>query len=137
MTLLFTNTVHSNSSLTKTRDFLGDPENLPRWNSAVQSVTAENDNQFVLYRETGAIIPQERLHIITAESLIIFQSTGGKFDYDLVFELTPSPDFGLTIKESCYLTSRSFSLVTKIITPIIKKAFNDNLTTLKQILDAS
>jgi len=135
MKQLFTNKIMINQKKNKVINLLMSVNDLPTWNPAIIDIRKLSDNSFAIHRNGDALNTDEVISINNEVDKIIYYSTGGRIEYQLIFELTGMSDQTL-ITESFYLeeTSRIWMPVT-ILIPVAEKAFNQNLNTLKLLLD--
>lgn len=103
---------------------------LLKWNPSITSVKGFHNNSFRIHRDGVALNSDELVVIEKNNGQIIFHSTGGRLEYDLVFELVSEQGQTL-VQENLYVMENNLPL--ELIKPIAKQAFNRNLGILKQL----
>ncbi|WP_119326523.1 hypothetical protein [Companilactobacillus musae] len=133
MKKLFTNEALIKTFKETVKNSLLNVEQLYRWNPAIAQLKPLTDNSFVIYRQVAAINSVEKLTISQVEDKVIYQSTGGKLEYQLIFELNVQKEATI-LKETFYVSENS-DLPLILFAPILKNAFNRNLKSLKILLE--
>lgn len=133
MKKLFTNEALIKTFKETVKNSLLNVEQLYRWNPAIAQIKPLTDNSFVIYRQVAAINSVEKLTISQVEDKVIYQSTGGKLEYQLIFELNVQKEATI-LKETFYVSENS-DLPLILFAPILKNAFNRNLKSLKILLE--
>jgi len=102
MKQLFTNKIMINQKKNKFINSLMSANDLPTRNPAIIDIRKLSDNSFAIHRNGDALNTDEVISINNEVDKIIYYSTGGKLEYQLIFELTGMSDQTL-ITESFYL----------------------------------
>jgi uncharacterized protein YndB with AHSA1/START domain len=125
--------------------YVSDPLNFPRWNSAVRTVRKTSTGQtnvastYMMERELPSGRAVNELEVVASEPPRAFaiRTTAGPtpFLYRYAFS---AEDGGTVVKlEAQVELPGAAALVPQLARRLVKKGVNDNLATLKQILDAA
>ncbi len=133
MKKLFTNSVLVKAQSNEVKRILLDPMSLIKWNPVIAEITKIDDKTFAIHRDVEALNKDEVISISPVENQIIYSSTSGRLEYQLIFSLIEENLF-TSIKEVFY-TSDETKLPMVLLKPIAKNAFNSNLIQLKEIIE--
>jgi uncharacterized protein YndB with AHSA1/START domain len=124
--------------------YVSDPLNFPRWNSAVRTVRktsgqTDGASTYEMERELPSGRAVNELEVVASEPPRAFaiRTTAGPtpFLYRYAFS---AEDGGTVVKlEAQVELPGAAALVPQLARRLVKKGVNDNLATLKQILDAA
>ncbi|MFC6176918.1 hypothetical protein ACFQAV_08700 [Companilactobacillus huachuanensis] len=134
MQKLFKNEILIKADKDTVKNFLVKAPNLLQWNWAIGSIKEINEDTYAIHRDVDALNKDEIVEIRQDnKDKIIFQSTTGKLEYQLIFRL--SEESGYTrVTEELYPTN-NLKLPLGLFSPIVKNAFNKNLHSLKNLLE--
>lgn len=130
-TAVFTNEILAQVPVATIQKVLADPQALLNWVPDITTVTS-GVNAFEIKRQGAALNQHERLAVTATDDQVTYQSTQGRLAYRLVFTLT-AQKAGTLIQEALYVPD-SAGLPVKLMAPIAKRAFHQNLTRLAQIV---
>jgi len=133
MKKLFKNEILIKADKATVKKFLVDAPNLLKWNWAIGSIEEIGGNIYAIHRDVDALNKDEIIEVKQNNNEIIFRSTTGKMEYQLVFELNEESGF-TRITEQLYPTNNT-KLPLALFAPIAKNAFNRNLHALKNLLE--
>jgi len=133
MKKLFTNSVLVKAQSNEVKRILLDSMSLIKWNPAITEITKIDDKTFSIHRDVEALNRDEVISISEAKNQIIYSSTGGRLEYQLMFSLIGEDKFTV-IKEVFYMSDET-KLPMVLLKPIAKNAFNSNLIQLKEIIE--
>ncbi|UQS82258.1 SRPBCC family protein [Bombilactobacillus folatiphilus] len=135
-TSLFTNQTTIRSSAQRVQGVLSEPQNLLQWDSEITELQPLEANQFVIYRQNAAINQQETIKIITSEKLIRYVSTNGTIEYQVDWLIEPISEHTTNLSQTLFLTEKNLFLpLAELLRPVTKKAFYENLKTLKLVCE--
>lgn len=134
MKKLFTNNIEIDSNLKTVTDTLASAFTLAKWNYAISKVTEVGADKFAIHRNEPAVNQDEIVTIEKNDNEVVYVSRGGKLEYQLAFQISQT-DGRVLVTETFYVLN-NFSLPEALIAPIIKKAFNQNLQALKNLIEA-
>ncbi|WP_261809846.1 hypothetical protein [Levilactobacillus humaensis] len=130
-TAVFTNEVLAQATVADSQKVLADPQSLLKWVPDITTVTA-GANAFEVTRQGAALNQHERITVTAGDGQVTYESTQGRLAYRLVFTLT-AKEAGTLIQEALYVPDHT-GLPIKLMAPIAKRAFHQNLTRLAQIV---
>ena len=134
MKKLFKNEILIKADKKDFQKFILTAPNWFKWNWAIGKIETVGENTYAIHRDVDALNKDEIVEIKAVDNKIICQSTTGRMEYQLVFELTDQA--GLTkVTETLYPTN-NLQLPLTLLAPIAKHAFNQNLQVLKELLEA-
>ncbi|ALB28493.1 hypothetical protein [Companilactobacillus heilongjiangensis] len=134
MKKLFENEILIKADKNTVKKFLLEVPNLLKWNWAIGNIKEISDRTYAIHRDVNALNKDEIVEIKQNNSdEIIFQSTTGTLEYQLVFQLNEESGF-TRITEQLYPTN-DLKLPLALFAPIVKNAFNQNLHALKNLLE--
>lgn len=134
MKKLFKNEILIKADKKDFQKFILTAPNWLKWNWAIGKIETVGENTYAIHRDVDALNKDEIVEIKAVDNKIICQSTTGRMEYQLVFELTDQA--GLTkVTETLYPTN-NLQLPLTLLAPIAKHAFNQNLQVLKELLEA-
>lgn len=133
MKKLFKNEILIKADKATVKKFLVEAPNLLKWNWAIGSIEEISEHIYAIHRDVDALNKDEIVEVEQDNNEVIFQSTTGKMEYQLVFELKEESGFTM-ITEQLYPTNNT-KLPLALFAPIVKNAFNRNLHTLKNLLE--
>lgn len=132
---LFSNIISIKSSKERISLFLKNPEALLKWVPDIIQVQPIDNDKFNIHRTDSALNKNEQISVSSENDTIYYQSTGGKLEYTLIFNLI-SENTTILLKESFYLAENDHShLPLKLLIPITKHAFNSNLQGFKRLIE--
>jgi len=131
---LFENEILIKADKDTVKKFLLEVPNLLKWNWAIGNIKEIGDGTYAIHRNVNALNKDEIVEVKQNNSdEIIFQSTTGILEYQLVFQLNEESGF-TRITEQLYPTN-DLKLPLALFAPIIKNAFNQNLHALRSLLE--
>ncbi|KRO04806.1 hypothetical protein IV54_GL000831 [Levilactobacillus paucivorans] len=130
-TAVFTNEVLAQATVADSQKVLADPQALLKWVPDITTVAA-GANAFEVTRQDAALNQHERITVTATAGQVTYESTQGRLAYRLVFTLT-AQEAGTRIREALYVPDHT-GLPIKLMAPIAKRAFYQNLTRLAQIV---
>lgn len=130
-TAVFTNDVLAQATVADSQKVLADPQALLKWVPDITTVTS-GVNAFELTRQGAALNQHERITVTVEDDQVTYESTQGRLAYRLVFTLMAQEN-GTLIREALYVPNDT-GLPIKLMAPIAKRAFQQNLTRLAQLL---
>jgi uncharacterized membrane protein len=125
--------------------YVSDPLNLPRWNSAVQTVrkTSAGDNggasTYTMERELPTGRAVNELEIVASESPREFaiRSTAGSTPFLYRYQLSAENGETIVKLDAEVELPGAAAVLPQLARRLVKKGVDDNLATLKQILEAA
>jgi uncharacterized protein YndB with AHSA1/START domain len=125
--------------------YVSDPLNLPRWNSAVQTVrkTSAGDNggasTYTMERELPTGRAVNELEIVASESPREFaiRSTAGSTPFLYRYQLSAENGETIVKLDAEVELPGAAAFLPQLARRLVKKGVDDNLATLKQILEAA
>ncbi|MHC5375197.1 hypothetical protein ACYSNU_15625 [Enterococcus sp. LJL120] len=130
---LFTNVTSTTATTERVRDFLLDLENIARWAPEISSLQ-NSETGISITRSGHALNAVEEISVTEDDGKIIYHSTGGKLAYDLEFVLESQRQH-TQIFQVLHLTEPNFlSIPLSLVKPIIKQAFQENLSRLATVV---
>lgn len=134
MKKLFENEILIKADKDTVKKFLLEVPNLLKWNWAIGNIKEIGERTYAIHRNVNALNKDEIVEIKQNNGdEIIFQSTTGTLEYQLVFQLNEESGF-TRITEQLYPTN-DLKLPLALFAPIVKNAFNQNLHALKSLLE--
>lgn len=133
MKKLFSNSIEIDSNLKTVTDILANVFTLAKWNYAISEVTEVGANKFAIHRDEPAINQDEIMTVEQNDNEVVYVSKGGKLEYQLAFQASQTNNHVL-VTENFYVLN-DFSLPEALIAPITKRAFNQNLKALKNMIE--
>ncbi|WP_338216692.1 hypothetical protein [Companilactobacillus muriivasis] len=133
MKRLFENEILIKADKNIVKKFLVEVPNFLKWNWAIGNIKEVGERTYTIHRDVDALNKDEIIEVKQDNNEIIFQSTTGKMEYQLVFELSEESGF-TRITEQLYPTN-DLKLPLALFAPIVKNAFNQNLHVLKSLLE--
>lgn len=131
---LFTNVIAVHANATEVKAMLADPTQMLKWIPEIDTVT-EDQNQFQIIRQTTALNQSEMITVTTAADSITYHSTEGRLAYDLTFTFTTADDQTVVTETLAVPESTDTHLPLKLLTPIAKHAFYENLTNFATLVE--
>ena len=125
--------------------YVSEPGNLPRWNSAVQTVrkTSAGDNggasTYTMERELPTGRAVNELEIVASESPREFaiRSTAGSTPFLYRYQLSAENGETIVKLDAEVELPGAAAFLPQLARRLVKKGVDDNLATLKQILEAA
>ncbi|WP_338232501.1 SRPBCC family protein [Companilactobacillus muriivasis] len=134
MKKLFKNEILIEADKNTVKKFLVEVPNFLKWNWAIGNIKEVGERTYAIHRDVDALNKDEIVEVKQNNSdEIIFQSTTGTLEYQLVFKLSEESGF-TRITEQLYPTN-VLKLPLALFAPIVKNAFNQNLHALKSLLE--
>ena len=131
---LFTNVITVHANATEVKAMLADPTQMLKWIPEIDTVT-EDQNQFQIIRQTTALNQSEMITVTTAADSITYHSTEGRLAYDLTFTFTTADDQTVVTETLAVPESTDTHLPLKLLAPIAKHAFYENLTNFATLVE--
>ena len=124
---LFTNVIAVRANATKVKAMLADPTQMLKWIPEIETVT-EDQNRFHIIRKTTALNQSEMITVTTDANKVTYHSTEGRLAYDLTFTFATADDQTVVTETLAVPESADTHLPLKLLAPIAKHAFYENLT---------
>ena len=131
---LFTNVIAVHANATEVKAMLADPTQMLKWIPEIDTVT-EDQNRFKIIRQTTALNQSEMITVTTAADSITYHSTEGRLAYDLTFTFTTADDQTVVTETLAVPESTDTHLPLKLLAPIAKHAFYENLTNFATLVE--
>lgn len=131
---LFTNVITVHANATEVKAMLADPTQMLKWIPEIDTVT-EDQNRFQIIRQTTALNQSEMITVTTAADSITYHSTEGRLAYDLTFTFTTADDQTVVTETLAVPESTDTHLPLKLLAPIAKHAFYENLTNFATLVE--
>ncbi len=131
---LFTNVIAVHANATEVKAMLADPTQMLKWIPEIDTVT-EDQNQFQIIRQTTALNQSEMITVTPAADSITYHSTEGRLAYDLTFTFTTADDQTVVTETLAVPESTDTHLPLKLLAPIAKHAFYENLTNFATLVE--
>jgi hypothetical protein len=133
-TKLFTNVVMVNSSADMVKKVLANPQQILQWVPEVSTV-AKGDAGFTIKRNKTALNQSEFIQVESNNNQIIYTSTQGRLEYQLIFSLSEE-NKSTVIQEELYIPDTAGKhLPVQLLAPIAKHAFHTNLVNLASLVE--
>lgn len=131
-TKLFTNEIKINASVENIENILGDQKNVLKWDPEIIDVNQLNDNQFMILRNRGSLNSEELISVVKSDNQIIYKSTTGKVEYQLIWGLSKVSKTQTLLKQSLVINEKNAWVpIAKLLRPVMQSAFSENLRALK------
>jgi uncharacterized protein YndB with AHSA1/START domain len=139
----FVTTVHVRRPLEAVFDYLADPLNFPQWNSAVQAVhktsagPAEVGSTYSMERQLAGGRAENQLEVVARARPEEFalRTTSGPTPFLYRYSLAPE-DGETDVRLAATIEAEGvLALLGPLATNAVKKGVDDNLATLKQIIE--
>lgn len=134
MEKLFQNEILIKANKASVQQFLLTAPNWLKWNWAIGKIDKVGENTYSIHRDVDALNKDEIVEIKAVDNKVICQSTTGRLEYQLVFEIIEQAGF-TRVTEALYQTN-NLQLPLKLLAPVAKHAFNQNLQALKNLLES-
>ncbi|WP_274805708.1 SRPBCC family protein [Lacticaseibacillus rhamnosus] len=131
---LFTNVIAVHANATKVKAMLADPMQMLKWIPEIDTVT-EDQNRFQIIRQTTALNQSEMITVTAAADSVTYHSTEGRLAYDLTFTFTTADDQTVVTETLAVPESTDTHLPLKLLAPIAKHAFYENLTNFATLVE--
>lgn len=131
---LFSNKITISSTREKVMEVLRNPEKPLALIPDIVSVENISANQFKIIRNDPSVNTSEIVTIEETNDEILFKSTGGRFSYDLSFDIDDSVD-GHVILTETLISTKETKLPLPLLSPIAKHAFSQTLNGLKSYIE--
>lgn len=131
---LFTNIETITAHSEELKAFLLDGQNLIRWVPEIKLIEKKG-NQFYIKRAGPALIKEESISIKEIDGKILYQSTGGRFEYSLEFEFVKEGGKEKIFQTISIPEKLDAMLPVSLLKPVVKKAYGNNLTNLVSIVN--
>lgn len=131
---LFSNKITISSTREKVMEVLKNPEKPLALIPDIISVENISTNQYKIIRNEPSVNTSEVITLKENNDEIIFKSTGGRFSYDLVFNIEDSVDDKIILTETLTATKET-KLPLSLLAPIAKHAFSQTLSGLKSYIE--
>jgi uncharacterized membrane protein len=118
--------------------YVSDPLNLPRWNSAVRSVRRKSTLTYWMERELPTGRAVDELEVATSESPNEFaiRATAGQTPFLYRYRFS-AENGGTIVRLDAQVDLPGPALLSQLARRVVKKGVDDNLATLRQILEAA
>lgn len=126
---LFTNVITVHAEASTIQAMLADPTKMLKWIPEIETVT-EDQGRFQIIRQTNALNQSEMITVTKTDDQIVYHSTEGRLAYDLTFTLTPADEQTVLTETLAVPEKAETHLPLKLLAPIAKHAFYENLTNL-------
>lgn len=90
---------------------------------------------FTVHRAKGALNHFETIQVENKGDKIIYRSTKGRLEYDLEFQIE-SGDSLTQVMETLFVDTEHTKIPIKLLAPIAKHAFSENLSNLGRIIES-
>lgn len=130
---LFSNEITINATKEKILEVLRKPEKPLKLIPDIVSIDTISSSQFKITRNDPALNIFEVITINSNNDEIIFESTEGRFTYNLVFKVISSNK--QTVLTETLVSTTETKLPINLFSPIAKHAFKENLSILKYYIE--
>jgi len=132
---LFTNSLLIKVQTETLAKILLDMSSLMQWNPGIAEVSELSEDSFAIHRTVAALNKNEIITLSQTDNQIIYQSTGGKLAYQLIFTLSGVKNYTTVVEKMFVADKNNLNLPLTLLGPIAKHAFNQNLQSLKEIAE--
>ncbi|MCQ2570316.1 MAG: SRPBCC family protein, partial [Limosilactobacillus sp.] len=133
---LFTNEILIDADNRRIEQLLLNLENIIKWNPEIKQVATIDHDEYMILRHGGALNTTETIKVTQRGNTIEYESFDGTINYLIEWELESLSRHQTRLKQTLSLTSTTaLNGVALMLKPVIRNAFQDNLTGIKRVVE--
>lgn len=133
---LFTNEILIDADNRRIEQLLLNLENIIKWNPEIKQVAPIDHDGYMILRHGGALNTTETIKVTQRGNTIEYESFDGTINYLIEWELESLSGHQTRLKQTLSLTSTTaLNGVALMLKPVIRNAFQDNLTGIKRVVE--
>lgn len=134
---LFTNATIIKANQNIIYKVLKNPEYLLKWIPDITNISKSNDENltFTIIRSSSSLIPREVIKITEKNNTVIYNSINDRLEYQLIFSFLNTENEDTKIQEELIIQKNNLYLPLKLLSPIAKRAFQNNLENLVNFIE--